>query len=153
MPTQDSPKLSRIKRLVKQFSKFFIVGIVNTGIDFAILNIEIFLTGITSGSTLVLFNIVSFSIAVINSYYLNKFWTFEDKRPDGDKAPIKFSQFIGVSLVGLSINSLVIFGFTSLVPVMFGLSPQLWVNVAKIFATGASLIWNFIGYKLWVFKK
>lgn len=149
----QEPIVKRIKRLVRQFAKFFIVGIINTGIDFAILNTEILVTGITSGSMLVLFNVISFSIAVVNSYYMNKLWTFEDKRPDGDKAPIKFSQFIGVSLVGLSINSLVIYGFTSLIPIMFGLSPQLWVNIAKIFATGASMIWNFIGYKLWVFKR
>ncbi|MDD5083526.1 MAG: GtrA family protein [Candidatus Moranbacteria bacterium] len=153
MPIQDSPQMLRIKRLIKQFSKFFIVGIINTGIDFAILNIEMVVTGITSGPMIILFNVISFSVAVINSYYLNKLWTFEDKRPDKEKMPMKFSQFIGVSVVGIGINSLVIFGFTALIPIMFGLSARMWVNVAKVFATGASLIWNFVGYKLWVFKK
>jgi len=30
---------------------------------------------------------------------------------------------------------------------------SLWVLFAKAMATGLSLIWNFIGYKFWVFKK
>lgn len=151
--TQTSTNIDRLKRIIRQFSKFFIVGIVNTGIDFAVLNIEMQITGISSGPELVFLNVISFSIAVVNSYFMNKRWTFEDKRPEADKSAVKFSQFIGVSLVGLGVNSLVIYGFTSLIPVMFGLSPQLWVNVAKIFATGASMVWNFVGYKLWVFKR
>lgn len=142
-----------LKRIIKQFSKFFIVGIVNTGIDFAVLNTEMALTGISSGTPLIIFNMISFSVAVVNSYYLNKFWTFEDKKADGSKATVKMSQFIGVSLVGLMINSMVVYGFVSVVPIMFGLSPIAWTNIGKIIATGVSLIWNFVGYKLWVFKR
>ena len=142
-----------MKRLIKQFSKFFIVGIINTGIDFAILNMEMAFSGISSGSPLILFNIISFSIAVINSYYLNKYWTFEDKKADGAKATVKMTQFIGVSLIGLMLNSLVIYSFVQIVPVMFGLTAVLWANIAKVFATGVSLVWNFVGYKLWVFKR
>lgn len=144
---------ARLTRLIKQFSKFFIVGIINTGIDFAILNLEMAVTGINSGTPIILFNIVSFSIAVINSYYLNKFWTFEDKKADGAQASVKMTQFIGVSLVGLTINSLVIYTFIQVVPIMFGLSSLVWANIAKVIATGVSLIWNFVGYKLWVFKR
>jgi putative flippase GtrA len=34
-----------------------------------------------------------------------------------------------------------------------GLSPQIWENVAKLIATGVYIVWNFIGYKLIVFKE
>lgn len=151
------PLISRypqIHRLVKQFSKFIIVGGINTGIDFAVFNAEMALTGIYTGAPIILFNIISFSVAVINSYYMNKYWTFQDGRPLKEKTTaVKFSQFIGVSLVGIGINSAVVYAFTVLIPSMFGLSPVVWVNIAKLFATGVSLVWNFIGYKLWVFKK
>jgi putative flippase GtrA len=144
----------RLHRLVKQFSKFIIVGGINTGIDFAIFNTEMAITGIDTGTPLIAFNIISFSVAVINSYYMNKYWTFDDGRPLKEKSTsMKFSQFIGVSLVGIGINSTIVYAFTSLIPPMFGLSPRIWVNIAKLFATGASLVWNFVGYKLWVFKK
>ena len=153
MPISEYLTLTRLKQIIKQFSKFFLVGMINTGIDFAILNNEMMISGISSGPILLAFNVFSFSVAVVNSYYMNKYWTFEDKNPDGAKTPVKLSQFIGVSLVGLCINSIVVYGFTEFIPVMFGLTPKLWVNVAKIFATGASMVWNFIGYKLWVFKR
>jgi putative flippase GtrA len=143
----------RLARLAKQFSKFIVVGGINTAIDIAALNVQMVLTGISSGPWLILFNTVSFALAVTNSYFLNKYWTFEDKRHDAKEDTVKFSQFFGVSIVGAGINSGVVYGFTALIPPMFGLSQLLWTNVGKLFATGISLIWNFIGYKLWVFKR
>jgi len=143
-------KILKIK-LVKQFSKFIIVGGVNTGIDFLVLNAEMWLTSIHDGPSMIVLNSISFSIATINSYLMNKRWTFEDKKKHSES--VKFSQFIAVSLVGMLINSGVVYAIITLVPPIDGINPQLWANGAKLIATGASLIWNFIGYKLWVFKK
>lgn len=144
-----------IARLIKQFSKFIIVGGVNTGIDFAVLNILMYLTGITSGFGLFILNCISFSVAVVNSYYMNKRWTFKEAAAGiADKnAAVQFSQFFVVSLIGITINGLILTGITTLIAAPFDMSDQLWANVAKLIATGASLVWNFIGYKLFVFKK
>ena len=136
---------------LKQFVKFVVVGVINTGIDFLILNIEMFFTGITSGSGMIVQNSISFGAATINSYYLNKRWTFEDR--ETQKEGVKFSQFIIVSLVGISINGGIVYAITTFINPLFGISPQLWANLAKVAATGISLIWNFIGYKFIVFKK
>jgi len=85
-----------------------------------------------------------------NSYFWNKYWTFKDL----DKIEAKeFSQFILVTLIGLAINSSIVYGITTLVSPMFGISPELWANLAKVAATGFSLIWNFIGYKFVVFNR
>jgi putative flippase GtrA len=137
--------------ILKQLIKFVIVGSINTGIDFAVLNIEMILTGITSGPGMLVLNSISFSVATTNSYFMNKRWTFEDK--DAEKSGVKFSQFLAVSIVGIIINGGIVYLITSFTNPLFGLSPQLWANVAKLFATGISLIWNFIGYKFFVFKK
>ncbi|MBL7053566.1 MAG: GtrA family protein [Candidatus Portnoybacteria bacterium] len=136
--------------LVKQFSRFLVIGFLNTAIDFTILNILMWWTGIYSGLSIILLNAISFSIAVFNSYFWNKYWTFKDKEKVEAK---EFSQFILVTLIGLAINSGIIFGVTTLVSPMFGISPELWANLAKAAATGFSLIWNFAGYKMFVFKK
>ncbi len=146
---------TRIARLVKQFSKFIIVGGVNTGIDFAILNVLMYLTSINSGPMLFLLNCISFSVAVVNSYYMNRRWTFKEAAAGlGDKkATIQFSQFFVVSIIGIIINGAILTGITTIFAAPFGISDQLWANVAKLFATGASLVWNFVGYKLFVFKK
>lgn len=137
--------------ILKQLAKFIIVGGINTGIDFLVLNIEMILTGITSGPSMLILNSISFSAATTNSFFMNKRWTFEDK---GDKKDgVKFSQFLIVSIIGITINGGVVYLITSFVDPLFGLNPQLWANVAKLFATGISLVWNFIGYKFIVFKK
>jgi len=136
---------------MRQFAKFVIVGIVNTGLDFLVLNAEMLITGITQGPGMLAQNAISFSVATTNSYYFNKKWAFRDnsKRNQGHK----FSQFLIISLAGLVINSSTVFLITSSVSPLFGISPILWANLAKVVATGFSLIWNFIGYKFFVFKK
>lgn len=137
--------------IIPQFAKFVVIGVVNTGVDFLILNLEMLATGISSGPYMLAQNAISFSIATINSYFLNKYWTFQDKSRS-DKAK-KFSQFLAVSVVGIVINSSIVFLITTYVPPMFGTTSVLWANLAKVAATGISLIWNFTGYKFWVFRK
>lgn len=137
--------------LVAQFLKFAVIGVINTGVDFAILNLLIWATGVNEGNGLIPLNIISFTIAVINSYILNKRWAFRDQTT-GETAK-KFTSFLLISVIGALINTAVVrFGSTNIEP-MFGLSQVLWVNVAKVVATGLSLVWNFVGYKLFVFKR
>lgn len=137
--------------IIKQLMKFVVVGGVNTGIDFLVLNVEMAATNITSGPWMFLLNSVSFSVATVNSFFMNKYWTFQDKA-EGHEG-VKFSQFLAVSIIGISLNGAVVYLVTSFIPPMFGVSPQMWANVAKLAATGLSLVWNFIGYKFIVFKK
>ena len=137
--------------VVQQFTKFVVIGVINTGVDFLVLNLEMMLTGISKGPYMLVQNAISFSIATINSYFFNKYWTFQDSSKK--YAGKKFSQFLAVSFVGVAINSLVVFAITTYIPPMFGISSVLWANLAKLAATGISLIWNFAGYKFWVFKK
>jgi len=112
----------------------------------------LFSTKIYSGRWLILFNSISFSAAVINSYFLNKYWTFKSQNVEDSKAK-QFSQFLIISVIGISINDAIVYGLATFTSPLFGLSAQMWTNVAKLFATAASMVWNFIGYKFIVFKK
>lgn len=141
----------KYKKLVIQFSKFVLIGFLNTGIDFAVLNLLMWQTGIYSGKYIIFLNAISFSVAVINSYFWNKLWIFRAK--ETTQAGKEFTQFIAITLVGMAINTAIVYSITTLVPPMFGLNKELWANLAKVAATGVSLIWNFIGYKLIVFKR
>jgi len=141
---------NRIKKLMTQFIKFGIIGGVNTAIDFSILNLLMWWTGIYDGKQIILLNVIAFSVAVINSYFWNKYWTFKDRDSVDAK---EFSQFIVVTLIGLAINSSIVYGVTTFIDPMFGLDKKLWANLAKLMATGLSMIWNFTGYKFVVFKK
>lgn len=142
---------AKIKGLIIQFSKFVVVGFINTAIDFAFLNLLSFWTGVYSGAGLILINSISFAVAVINSYFMNKYWVFGTR----DKIEtVEVSKFLSVSIVGLGINTAIVYGITTFVGVPLPqITPALWENIAKIFATGGALVWNFIGYRVFVFKK
>lgn len=65
----------------------------------------------------------------------------------------KIFIFFAVSVVGVLINSGIITLLTSYVDPVFGLNEKLWLNLAKAAATAVSLVWNFAGYKVFVFRR
>ena len=140
----------RVLRGLWQLIKFGIVGVLNTAVDFAVLNLLVWLTGTTEGVGLAVINVVAFAVAVTNSYLWNKFWTF--RRKDSDEVGQEISKFLVVSVIGALLNTGVVFGITTLMDPLFGLSDTLWVNVAKVLATIVVLAWNFVGYKFWAFR-
>jgi len=133
--------------LLWQFGKFAAVGFLNTAIDFGILNFLIAVTGISKGVGIIPMNAASFSIALVNSYFWNKEWVFPGRKQ------ANFAIFVAVTLIGLAINSGIVYVLTTYVSPVFVQSDKLWANLAKVLATAVSLFWNFAGYKLVVFKK
>jgi putative flippase GtrA len=135
--------------IVFQFAKYAIVGLANTAVDFGILNFLMWSSKTYEGKTIILFNVISFSIAAIHSYAWNKLWTFKAK----EKTSIvgQFFQFVIVSLVGVLINSGIVYIIITWVKPLTGM--EAWANIAKAVATVISLMWNFVGYKFIVFKK
>ena len=133
-----------------QFMKFAIIGGMNTMLDLGILNFLIFITGIAAGVYYSVFKSISFSIAVTSSYLWNKYWTFQDFNRPQLKEILKF---LFVNAIGFVINvgtaSLVV----NFVSAPAGIGPQLWANIGAVSSIVISLIWNFIGMKLIVFKK
>ncbi len=136
--------------IILQILKFGVTGVMNTGLDFLVLNSLMWFTKIYSGRLIIFLNIISFSIAVTNSYLWNKYWTFKVKKKD--KIPQEFAKFITVSIIGAIINSSILFIFTTFIDPQFGLSEGLWANIGKLLATGIALFWNFLGYKFWALK-
>ena len=141
--------VGRFVPVIWQFAKFGLIGVLNTLLDFGVLNLLSYLTKVYSGPTLVLLNVFAFLAANINSYFWNKSWTFSSRAKN---AASEFGKFFLVSIIGFAINSLILWFLTTLMHPLGGLSPQLWENAAKIVATVVYTIWNFIGYKLLVFK-
>ncbi len=141
--------LKKLNDVIWQFAKYALVGVLNTLLDFGILNLLSYLTKIYQGRWLIFFNFFAFFIANINSYFWNKYWSFDK----GGKAKTQeFTKFFVVSLIGFGLNSFVLWGITSASPQM-NLTPSQWENIGKLGGTLISLIWNFVGYKIFVFKK
>jgi len=135
--------------LIFQFAKFAEIGVLNTLIDIGTLNLLSAATGTVGGLKIVPLNAISFLLAATNSYFFNKIWTFEI----GTKVVQReFIVFLIVSLIGLFINSTIVFLGTTFIS-YFQISAGALMNLVKIFATLIVMLWNFFGYKIFVFKK
>lgn len=80
-------------------------------------------------------------------------WLLYELKKKADSHANHFMAFVIVSIIGLLINAAIVGLMSSyLSGTRFGLNLDLLKNEAKIVATLASLIWNFVGYKLFVFR-
>lgn len=157
-------------KLVKQGAKFGLVGLSNAIIDFTLYTVlaavlmvpleKIFLVKYFSGS-----------IAMINSFYWNRKWTFKSKAKIGRSAP----RFLVATLASVwGIQPAVVWFFTA---TSFGQAfGEFWFDIGqaigvvgllpetltvslviKTVAFGMSLltifVWDFTLYKLWAFKE
>ncbi len=152
--------------LVWQLAKFLVIGVMNTLVDIGVLALITILvatdasyasetTWFSMASLVVtyysLYKAISFIIANINSFFWNKYWTFGSE--NRSQTTHQFFQFFLVSLIGFAINVII-------ASVVFGsLSAAGAFTVAQAGLVGAAmgsiigLVWNFIGYKFFVFKK
>ena len=134
-----------------QFFKFTLVGSLNTFIDFGVLNFLMFIFQITFGWGYSIFKAISFSAAVINSYFWNKFWTFQ--KTETKAGGKEFSKFYLVTLIGFLINVGIASFIVNVIGPQFGFSKVIWANIGAFIAVLCAFIWNFLGSKLLVFKK
>ena len=134
-----------------QAAKFFLVGILNTLIDIGILNFFISLTDTTKGIFYSIFKAISFLVATTNSYFWNRFWTFE-KGKEGTQSQ-EFLKFLLVTIIGFLINVGVASFVVNVIGTQSGISEKIWASVGAIVAAFAAFIWNFLASKFIVFKK
>lgn len=144
--------ISRWIPVALQFVKFGIIGGFNTMIDFGILNLLIYLTGIASGWLYIVFKVISASFAFTNSYFWNKNWTFGSKTASGE-AGVEFVKFLAIGVSGLALNSLIAGFVVNVIGAPAGFDPKIWANIGAVAAISIGLFWNFLGMKFLVFKK
>lgn len=159
------------QKLVKQVGKFGVVGVLNTLIDIVVLNVLVkigfALEFYLLGYKLLGANIISVTLAMINSYFLNKYWTFQAK--EEKNRTYEILKFVFITVIGMFVIHQIIFnllytywiwpaGLAVKISQAIGLNrifsdSFITLNFAKVIAILFSLVWNFIGYKLWVFKE
>ncbi len=135
----------------KVLIKFGAVGLINTALDFSIVQILAFVFDIKSGIFLLLANTFSASVAMINSFFLNKKWTFEDKEERYIK---QFLVFILVNLFSIVINDTIVLSLSNYVPHYVIVYHHFLQSLlfTKVIAIVFTMIFNFFAYKLFVFK-
>ena len=116
------------KEFLLKFVKFGIVGFTGVFIDFGItwftkeiLKIQKYVA-----------NAIGFTSAATSNYILNRIWTFESTNP---RVMVEYTEFIIISLIGLGINTLVLWLLVSKLKMNF--------YVAKLFAIAVVTLWNF----------
>jgi len=136
-----------VQKLIKKHAekiRFGIVGIVNTAIDVAILfTLRIF------GLPAIPSNIISTSVALVFSFFANKTFTFKGKDKISSKQII---YFLIITLFGLWVIQSVIIEGTNLLLGSWFTNKYFVLLIGKLFATGASLVWNYLLYRKFVFK-
>jgi hypothetical protein len=85
----------------ERFIKFAIVGTIGFGVDF--LSFNLFRFGI--GFSAEVSSILSFSVAVVSNFLLNRYWTY----PDSRSKPLlnQLMQYAVVNVVGLIIRTVI----------------------------------------------
>lgn len=139
-----------IGQTVYQFGKFILTGGFNFLVDATVLNFFIFATGITDGLPQTGFKSASFVFGVISSYLLNRYWTFSVNLKKNISKEIL--QFIAVSGIGFVVNVGADYFFVNMVGSFWDMRPFLWAQFSAVLASAIAMIWNFTGYKFFVFK-
>lgn len=149
--TPGSLSLSMAARITSmQVLRFATVGILNTAVDFAVLNFLMFLTDIASGIYLGFFKGLSFAVAATHSYFWNKYWTFRSNSRSGNA---EYVRFMSVTACGLMINVAITSFIVNAIDPVFKVSPKVWVNFAALVAVAATAVWDFSWYKFVIFRR
>lgn len=132
----------------RQEFKFALIGGLNTVLDIAILLI---LVGF--GMEKIWANVISTGVTFVNSFGLNKKYTFKSASKDKKTLAQEMLLFTIVTLFGLWVIQGVI--ILALSPAIKNLvsNDNIATILVKIPATIASMVWNFVLYKKIVFKK
>lgn len=125
-----------MKKLIAQFMKFGIVGVIAFVIDYGVM---IFLTEVF-GVPYLISTTVSFVVSVIFNYFASMRFVF--KRKDDMSRRREFIIFIVLSACGLGINDLL----------MWLMVDSLYIDyrLSKIVVTVVVAVWNFVTRKIFL---
>lgn len=135
----------KIREKHAQKVRYILVGGSNTVLDFLLLFL---FTGL--GVNKIVANYMSTGISMIISFVANRKFTFKNK--SGNKKR-QFALFIAITVFGMwVIQPLVIHLATNaLAPHINSTAIELFI--AKVIATGASMVWNYLMYSRIVFAE
>jgi len=120
-----------------RFLRFCTVGLGNTAVDFT----AFFLLTL-GGVPYLLAQVLSYAAGVVNSFFLNRKWTF---RVTGKANVMEVARFVIVNGLSLLVS-------TGLLFILHDVDyPGLWFG--KLVATGGGTVVNFMGSRLWVFTE
>jgi len=131
----------------RQLWCFSLVGGLNTLIDLLILNMLLWLFPTQSTFLLIIYNSIAYGIGAINSFVLNKYWTFSHKQRTTATELLRFAV---TTCVGIAGNDLLIWIVGGVLHPFIS-NPALWTNTSKVIAIFGTSSISYLGMRLWVF--
>ena len=147
-------KIALVAKRAANYQKvrFAAVGIVNTIVDFGMLNLLVFVFMVQLAPA----NIISTTLAMLVSFGLNKKIVFRQKGPGALK---QFILFMVVTLIGIWLlqTIIVVQAYGALERLLHeqqqtGLLAWFILNTAKAIGVAVGIIWNYLWYSRLVFK-
>jgi len=136
-----------INQLKKHAEKirFIIVGGLNTAIDFVIL-----FALVSLGLPTIASNFISTSIAITFSFFANKKFTFKGTNNSNSRQVV---LFLIITIFGMWVIQPIIIESIKLILGSAVANKYIILLIGKILATIVTLIWNYLMYRRFVFKK
>ena len=134
-----------------QAAKFVLVGAFATIVDLKVFEWLVWLFSMVITVNPIASKGLSFLFATALKYWGNKYWAFQKHEKEDFYKEV--GQFFGVTLVGLIIDVAAFYYFTNMLGAQFGAPPAVWLKLSVIFAGLVAAVFNFLGYKFFVFKK
>jgi putative flippase GtrA len=128
---------------VHQAGKFGLAGAFADVVDIKVFQLLFFFAPFP-----LLVKAVSFFAGTVVKYWSDKYWTFE--KYEKENMHIEALKFFIVAIVGSLINVASFYFFSK---IETGLPVKMWTELSIILAALVTAIWNFCGYKFFVFKK
>lgn len=128
-----------MKKLIAQFMKFGIVGVIAFVIDYGFM---VLLTGVF-GVPYLISTTVSFIISVIFNYFASMRFVF--KRKDDMSRRREFIIFVVLSVIGLVINDVFMWLMVDFLFIDY--------RISKIVVTFIVAVWNFVTRKIFLEAK
>ncbi len=132
-----------------QITRFALVGCLNTVIDLLVLNALLWLFPGQNTWIVLVFNSIAYTIGAINSFLLNKYWTFRHKERITTREVLRFLLTTGV---GVLCSDALLWGVgVELRPLIA--NQTVLTNIAKIVAVLGMAAVSYLGMRLWVFVR
>jgi putative flippase GtrA len=141
---------SKRQGIIWQILRFGVTGGCNAGIDILALNILLWRFPTQNPAILLLYNTLAYALGALNSYLLNKYWTF--RRGQGVTGD-ELARFITINVIGILCNDAIFWLIAkeqSFYPLFA--SSLLLTNLCKLGAIIGTAGISYIGMHLWVFK-
>lgn len=124
-----------MKKLISQFFKFGVVGVIAFIVDY----LSLYLLTEFLNVYYLISSIISFLLSIIVNYILSIKWVFDIKKKQSFKDVITFTL---LSAIGLLINLLVMYLSVEVLKIHY--------MIGKLIATFIVMIWNFVTRKMFL---